>query len=72
MLLDIGRPLAFGGDHRVAYIARVVRALDRRRLAAGTLVTLLFQKAGCSMCKSHRHPWERPALCAHGQNWRQP
>ena len=42
MLLDIGLPLAFGGDHRVAYIARVVRALDRRRLAAVALVTLLL------------------------------
>ncbi len=42
MLLDIGLPLAFGGDHRVAYSARVVRALDRRRLAAVALVTLLL------------------------------
>src|SRR5678815_5553791 len=42
MFLDIGLPLASGGHHRVAYIARVARALDRRRLAAVALVTLLL------------------------------
>jgi hypothetical protein len=42
MLLDIGLPLAFSGEHRAAYITRVVRALDRRRLAAVALVTVLL------------------------------
>jgi len=42
MLLDIGLPRTFGGDHSVAYITRVARALDRRRLAAVALVTLLL------------------------------
>ena len=42
MLLDIRLPLARSDDDRVAYVARVVRALDRRRLAAVALVTLLL------------------------------
>ncbi len=42
MLLDIRFPLARSDDDGVAYVARVVRAVDRRRLAGVALVTLLL------------------------------
>jgi two-component sensor histidine kinase len=42
MLLDIRLPLARSGADGVAYVVRVVRAVDRRRLAAVALVTLLL------------------------------